>query len=1394
MADYTLEPIEDYTLEPIEAPQDEYKMWSEDPMMQTDGVPRAEGASFPKIVGGLAAGAIAFPVAGLGGATEYITSGGDLGKAQKVMEDISSVPSYFLSEEEKKIVGESGELLAKPFTLPGEAAEWAVKQTPLRGTVAEPIARTLGEAAAFFALPGYRGLKARASMKGMERPLELYEEVPTRRTIPEAPTAEYKLEPIREVEPKVVEKPKTYTEETLPPWAGTKKTGLEPSPHAELMAMSNEDFAAAIKAGEAADRRITQTAEGAKLARRAGEKAKQKQVSFKELSVKSDEIQKLIDAKHDEFDKQGISWKEQNENPELTALYNERIKYDTEAATLGYRNAKQIIENELKGYPKTSPYASVNSILREHYSLTEKPPGTYTMSEYTGKALDNPQTIKNVAKDITKLLFEKDFPNADFWITMESPMSGLTRKGKEVYIKRGIEKAERIHEAIRESFIEKPVPPDVLKEYGLGEKAKQPWEMSTRAVDVNGTPITVYRKSDIASDFGAKEGKPIFFGSDKGMVNTFGNKTGKTYEAKLDIKNPYYADWNEIEYLNENPREMAKLKAQGYDGIIEKSSDQDSWQYVVFDKSQIKSVTGDSTAWGGGQSSSPLPPDVLKEYGIEKKPSYAQEMRDLYNELIAANAPETAFMRIYRGSGEKMRNLPRKGETWRQRADRVISMLEKREADKKHGVGEKAKSEFISPETLESIVKGGRIGDLPKYAKGSSINLERMNTTQDVLQFQNILTQAAEKEIGKQKISWDETVKAAQDLGWDEKEFLKASKRKGGFSAAEIHAMRQINANGLHDLFKTIQDMPADRALRTDEMRSGIVDKITNYVEIMKSTSQKSSEAGRALNIHKKMIEDNPEFIGDAYRRKVLKKMMDDLGGKEMTDQMIDDLKHVDFSNPKEVRDIIQKYHKAGWFDMIYEGWMNGLLSAPTTHAANILGNTLTIATKIPETAVMGVLRGKIPVGEVKSEFVGMWQGMKDGVRSATKAFIDGVSPDMATKIESKRLNAIPGKTGEVVRVPTKALMAADEFFKSITYRMELNRLAYSMANVEGLKGEAMSRRMAKIMNNPQDPAFVEVHKKAHFESLYRTFNNPLGKWGNSIMAMRDTTPGIRYIVPFIRTPINIAKFALERTPLNFVKLMHDYKTGKISEGMVQAELAKPIVGCMISAVSVMLAQEGMITGGAPRDKRDRELFYLSGKQPYSIKVGNTWYSYSRLEPIGSILGMTADFADAVMTDKELNERASQIMLSFTKNIASKTFLQGFSAIMDAISDPERYGSDWIEKTAGSIVPSVIAAGARSIDPYIKDVTNPIEAMQQRIPFLSKEVAPKVDEFGLPLERPGSPISRFLSPVLGSEERPGFKEYSEAEMISRKFNRVITREQKKILREMQKTIRRSLQQ
>lgn len=177
-------------------------------------------------------------------------------------------------------------------------------------------------------------------------------------------------------------------------------------------------------------------------------------LSFRELAAKSDEVQSQIDAKHDELDERDIPFEKQDSDPDLAALYDERIKYDTEAATKAYDGVKKIVVDELQGYPTDSEYASVDSILREHYSLVQKPAGVFMMSKYTGKALDNPKTVEGVAKDVTKLLFAKDYPNADFWMAMDSPLSGLSRTGKEEYIKRGIEKAETINSKIRDFFIE----------------------------------------------------------------------------------------------------------------------------------------------------------------------------------------------------------------------------------------------------------------------------------------------------------------------------------------------------------------------------------------------------------------------------------------------------------------------------------------------------------------------------------------------------------------------------------------------------------------------------------------------------------------------------------------------------------------------------------------------------------------------------------------------------------------------------------------------------------------------------------------------------------------------------------------------------------------------------
>lgn len=701
------------------------------------------------------------------------------------------------------------------------------------------------------------------------------------------------------------------------------------------------------------------------------------------------------------------------------------------------------------------------------------------------------------------------------------------------------------------------------------------------------------------------------------------------------------------------------------------------------------------------------------------------------------------------------------------------------------GADLKGKQPPIKPETLEVMVKGGSTGALPKYAEGSAINLERLDTTQDIKQFQNIMTKAAESEIGKRKVSWEETEQAAKDLAWDDKEFLKQAQKKDGFSAAEIQAMRQIHTNSLHDLFNTIKEMPADYSLRTETSRLEVLDKLNNYVEVMKETSRHSSEAGRALNIHKKLIGEDPAFREDAYRKTILKEMMDSLGGTELTDAMIDDLRAVDFKNPQAVREVVQKYHKSGLFDKVYEAWLNSILSAPASHAANILGNTLSLMTKVPESAIKSAVSGKSPIGPMKAESVGMWQGLKEGIRAATHAFKTGVPSDMLAKIEHQRYAAIPGKAGEMIRIPTRALTAADEFFKSIIYRSELNKQAYEIAKGEGLTGNAIAERMTKIINDPTDLNFRNIHTTARNESLYRTFNKPLGKLGQSVMGMRTKIPGLRYVVPFIRTPINIAKFALERTPFAFPKSLYEFRKGKIGVDELNADLSKSIVGSLLAAATTMAVVEGNITGAPPKNKKDRDLLYATGWQPYSLKIGDKYYSYNRLEPIGSVVGMTADFVDAMRDDdSEINEKAGKIILSFSRNIASKTYLTSISGLLDAISDPERSGGAYVEKMAGSLIPSGVAAISRATDKYVREAETPLEAVKARVPGLSKTLPVKVGAFEIPIERPGNAAMRLLSPVQISKERPDMEVIAGSEIAQRKLERGLAKLQKKTRREL----------
>ena len=123
---------------------------------------------------------------------------------------------------------------------------------------------------------------------------------------------------------------------------------------------------------------------------------------------------------------------------------------------------------------------------------------------------------------------------------------------------------------------------------------------------------------------------------------------------------------------------------------------------------------------------------------------------------------------------------------------------------------------------------------------------------------------------------------------------------------------------------------------------------------------------------------------------------------------------------------------------------------------------------------------------------------------------------------------------------------------------------------------------------------------------------------------MANKLPGVKLIVPFIRTPTNILKFAMERTPL--APIMKSVRADILAGGARRdTALARISMGSMAMAVTASYAAQGVITGGGPSDPALKSHLYNQGWQPYSVKIGDKYYAYGRLEPLGMMMGLAAD-------------------------------------------------------------------------------------------------------------------------------------------------------------------------
>lgn len=450
----------------------------------------------------------------------------------------------------------------------------------------------------------------------------------------------------------------------------------------------------------------------------------------------------------------------------------------------------------------------------------------------------------------------------------------------------------------------------------------------------------------------------------------------------------------------------------------------------------------------------------------------------------------------------------------------------------------------------------------------------------------------------------------------------------------------------------------------------------------------------------------------------------------------------------EKIAELPANMNKSTFIKKFFEVWMNwGLLSGPQTHAANMLGNTIVNVWGLVEhgaaASLSKVTGAGITFKEAGWRAIGDVEGIGDALRAAGASF--RTEKGLFEGVLDSDFTAIPGPIGKQLRIPGRAMTAEDAFFKTLAYRQEINGLAIRNAYSEGLRGKAIAKRAEELRSNPTPEMMASARQFAQKQ----TFTNGLGTYTKPILQFLNTHQAWRFVVPFFRTPVNLLKWSAVRTPLGiFSKEVRADLMGV--HGPVARDLAftRMALGSAIGGYVAYQVAKDNVTGFGPSNPNERNLWRQT-HQPYSVRIGDTWYSYSRLEPLGSILGLSADMKSLSkeMTDLEVDKLGFLITKSLARNLTSKTWLQGPVNLTEAIADPERYGEDYVNKTLGTVIPAGLAQYARAQDPYIREAETLLDTIKSRVPGYRETLNIRRDVTGQPLMNEGGFWKNFLSPI-----------------------------------------------
>ncbi len=640
----------------------------------------------------------------------------------------------------------------------------------------------------------------------------------------------------------------------------------------------------------------------------------------------------------------------------------------------------------------------------------------------------------------------------------------------------------------------------------------------------------------------------------------------------------------------------------------------------------------------------------------------------------------------------------------------------------------------------------------------------------------SMLDDEAIEQAKRGKFSVEGIMARADEEGMTLKELLNLPEGTA-LNVEQLAAAWNIFDTTYKNLIKVSKQIEAGKATYADGL---------DALDIMRMVNVKvqaaGSETGRALGFLSK------DVIGSG-RKQTLQTIKDitEFHGEQNLKKLFNNLATM---TPEQAIETARKGRFKKIFDAALEVRVNGLLSSPRTLMTNILSNSAVTGWAPVETAwarTISKLRGSDAFeGEASAQIAGMVEGFSDGIRLAKKAFKTGQFSDSG-KMAAFRQRAISAEAfeakgnlgravdvlGETISIPGRMLIATDEFFKAVNYRMEFNKL-WARRYKELRKLDLDDKRIATEYRKFQKNNNIKMQSEEF--ARYNTFTNdlPEGTWSANMEATLRTTPFGRLMFPFLRTNLNIVRFGLERAPglgMLMPEVMEAWKRGGASRDMV---IAKQSLGAGIVGLGAALGYKGVITGSGPGHPDAARMWKNAGNQPYSVRVGGKSFAFNRLDPLGSILALGADLGQlasyAQNQEGQYAEYAQAAALAVGHAYTPEFLIEQVGDLVDIIARDDLSGMErFVVNTPATFIPfsGALRDIRKDVDPFMRITTDKnkvgiygafegaINKMKNTIPGWSSTLPMRINRLGDPVMYPTGYTPEIISPIATAQKKPG---------------------------------------